>query len=506
MTSRPWTAAPTSVFVTATVVTVALPWVAFTNMVLFHFYVRGAFVLDSGLLGFLTWRSNAALTQPDSLGGGSFFAIHVAPLFLVTSQISWLLPISLPQFFAGFVGLSHVLLALAVFWLLAEGYGLRQSGSVWLAALAGVAFAFSGLAVAIARYPHFETYIAAFFLLFATARALGYERVGVIFLFLGLSTREDAGLHYAAVLIVTAAFDRWRGQRVRQNDWWFTLIAMAYSAAIILGQRLIFPGGSAFARVYLGMPPLGHIDITLISNRLLYLLVNRPYILLPALAAVIWAIRVRNPAVLVGYVAALPWLLLHVLAKSPLAGALSSYYAFPFLIALGWPLIAVLRQRQAEGSIGSATGPLIGFALLLALTFVPAGDVHNPGRLPLPEAFLAAPTRAQQAATDRAVATLSAARPSLGRLFVDNSVAAIDPAGFTRDEIPNWSGLVPPVSETPDTVVLMKDGYDADRLRAIAAAAGLSHHYNIMGTQLRVVARRRLDDTTALIRVLGSED
>lgn len=495
-----------SVLVAATLVTVALPWVAFTNTVLVHFYERGAFLLDSGLLGSLTWHSDPALTQPGSLGGNSFFATHVVPLFLLTSQVSWLLPASLPQFFAGFVGLSHAVLALAVFWLLAEGYGLRRSGSIWLAALAGVGFAFSGLAVAIARYPHFETYIAGFFLLFATAQALGYARVAVIFLLLGLSTREDAGLHYAAVLMLTVALDRWRGQRGGQGDWWFALVALGYSAAVILGQRLIFPGSSAFARVYLGTPPLGHVDVALISDRLLYLVVNRPYIALPTLATAVWAIRARNPAVLVGYVAAFPWLLLHVLAKSPLAGTLSSYYAFPFLIALGWPLIAVLRQRQAEGSTDSPAGPLIGFALLLALTFVPAGDVHDPGRLPLPEAFLTAPSRAQQAATDRAVATLSAARSALGRLFVDNSVAAIYPAGFTRDEIPNWSGLAPPVSETPDTVVLMKYGYDADRLRAIAAAAGLSHHYDVAGSQLRVVTRRRLDDTPALARVLGLED
>ena len=506
MTSRPWATAPTSVLVAATVVTVALPWVAFTNMVLVHFYERGAFLLDSGLLGSLTWHSDLALTQPDSLGGDSFFATHISVLFLLSSQLSWLLPASLPQFFAGFVGLSHALLALAVFWLLAEGYGLRGSGSVWLAALAGVGFALSGLAVAIARYPHFETYIAGFFLLFATARALGYARVAVIFLLLGLLTREDAGLHYAAVLMLTAALDRWRGQRGEPGDRRFALVALTYSASVMLGQRLIFPGGSAFARVYLGAPPFGHVDVELISERLLYLLVNRPYLVLPAVATAIWAIRARNPAVLVGYVAALPWSLLHMLAKSPLAGTLSSYYAFPFLIALGWPLIAVLRQRQAEGSTDSAAGPLIGFALLLALTFVPAGDVHDPGRLPLPRAFLVTPSRAQQAATDRAVAMLSAARPALGRLFVDNSVAAIDPAGFTREEIPNWSGLAPPVSETPDTVVLMMDGYDADRLRAIAAAAGLSHHYDVSGTQLRVISRQRLDDTPALVRVLGLEE
>ncbi|MGI4800880.1 MAG: hypothetical protein ACRYG8_44025 [Janthinobacterium lividum] len=494
-----------AILVVATVVTVVLQLVAFTDLVLFHFYQRGGFLLDSGLLASLTWHSDAALTQPDSLGGTSFFAIHVVPLFLLASQVSWLLPVSLPQFFAGFVGFSHSLLALAVFWLLAEGYGLRQSGSVWLAALVGVGFAFSGLAIAIARYPHFETYIAAFFLLSVTARSLGRPRMAGVLLVLGLATREDAGLHYAAVLLLTVMLDRLRGLRVERGDVWFALIALAYSATVMVGQRLVFPDGSAFARVYLGTPPFGHVDIMLVSQRVLYLMTNRPYILLPALAAALWAIRARNPAIVVGYIAALPWLLLHMLAKSPLAGAIASYYAFPFLIALGWPLIAVLRQHRAEGNTDALAAPLIGVTVLLVLTFVPAADVHDPGRLPVPQAFFHSPSLAQQVTTDRAVAALSAARIELGRVFVDNSVAAIDPRGFTRGEVPYWSGLASSMHDTPDTVIVMENGYDAAHLREIAVAAGLSRHYEVAGTELRVVSRRMLNDMPALIGMLTAE-
>lgn len=498
-------AVSTAILVAATVVTAGIPLVAFTNLVLFHFYERGGFLLDSGLLASLVWHSNAALTQPDSLGGASFFATHVVPLFLLASQISWLLPASLPQFFAGFVGLSHSLLAVAVFWLLAQGYGLRQRGSVWLAALIGIGFAFSGLAIAIARYPHFETYIAAFFLLFAVARVLGHPRLAIMPLVLGLATREDAGLHYAAVLLVTVMFDRLRGRRADPGDVWFALIALAYSATVMLGQRFMFPGNSAFARVYLGTPPFGHVDVALIGQRMLFVLVDRPYILLPALATALWAIRARNPVIVAGYVAAFPWLLLHILAISPLAGALASYYAFPFLIALGWPLIAIVRERQVLGSTNSPAVSVIGFTVLIVLTFVPAANLHDPGRLPVPEAFFSGPSAVQQAATDRAVAALSAARVELGRLFVDNSVAAIDPAGFSRDEIPNWSGLAPLVSDIPDTVLILKDGYDAVRLRNVAGAADLSRHYEVMGTELRVMSRRKLDDVPALINVLTAD-
>src|SRR5512139_211860 len=135
----------------AAMLAIGVPFVAFANLVLFHFYVRGSFVLDSGLLASLMWHADAVLTQPESLGGGSYFGTHMSPLFWPVSALSWLLPLSLPQFFAAIVGLSHALLALAVFWLLVEGFGLRRSVGPWIAALAALGLAFSGLSIAIAR-------------------------------------------------------------------------------------------------------------------------------------------------------------------------------------------------------------------------------------------------------------------------------------------------------------------------------------------------------------------
>lgn len=184
----------------AAMLAVGIPFVAFTNLVLFHFYQRGSFVLDTGLLASLMWHSDAALSQPASLGGASFFGTHVSLIFLPAAALSRCLPFSMPQFFAGFVGFSHALLAVAVFWLLVEGFHLRRGAGPWIAALAAMGFAFSGLSIAIARYPHFETLIAAFFLLFAVAEVLGHPRLAAAFFALGLATREDAGFHYVAIL------------------------------------------------------------------------------------------------------------------------------------------------------------------------------------------------------------------------------------------------------------------------------------------------------------------
>jgi hypothetical protein len=489
---------------------IGIPFVAFANLVLYHFYTRGSFVLDSGLLASLMWHSDAALTQPASLGGGSFFGTHVSPLFLPVSALSWCLPFSMPQFFAGFVGLSHALLAIAVFWLLVEGFGLRRGVGPWIAALAALGFAFSGLAVAIARYPHFETLIAAFFLLFAVAEVLGHRGLAVTFFALGLATREDAGFHYVAVLGLLVILNTARGVPLRQQrrEWSFALAGLFYAIAAMAVQRLIFPETSAFARVYLGEPPLAHLSAGLIADRILAFLVGRPYILYPALGACIWALRARSPDIMLGFAAGIPWVLVHLLANSPLAGMLVSYYAFPFLIALAWPLLVVMRQRQRTGNAGDPASAIVGFAALLALSFLPGIGMHDPGRLPLPQAFWHPPSRAQQAATDRAAAAISAARPMLGRLLVDNSIAALAPHGFAQSQVPFLQGDGTAPSEaalSADTVVFFAEGYDARRLRAIADAAGLTNRYSMPSTQIHLAARQRLEDIPSLAGLVAAE-
>jgi len=494
----------------AAMLAISIPFAAFTNLVLFHFYVRGSFVLDSGLLASLMWHSNAALTQPASLGGGSYFGTHVSLLFLPASALSWCLPFSMPQFFAGFVGFGHALLALAVFWLLVEGFGLRRGVRPWIAALAALGFAFSGLAIAIARYPHFETLIAAFFLLFAVARVLGHPRLAVAFFVLGLATREDAGFHYVAILSLLITLNVAYGIPLRQQrtELTFALAALFYALAAMAVQRLLFPETSAFVRVYLGNPPLAHLTAGLIADRILSFLVGRPYILYPALGACMWALQARNPYIVLAFVAGIPWLLLHLMAKSLLAGTLVSYYAFPFLIALVWPLLGVMQQRQRTGNADDPTSVIVAFAALLALSFIPGVGIHDPGQLPLPQAFWDAPSLAQQVATDRAVATISAARPTLGRLLVDNSIAALAPNGFAQAEVPFLQGNGTTPSEasiSPDTVVFFAEGYDAQRLRAIADAMGLTTRYSVPGTQIHLATRRRLEDVPKLADLVTAE-
>jgi len=488
----------------AAVLATGLPFVAFSRLVLYHFYSKGAFLLDTGLLASLLWHSNLALALPTSLGGGSYLATHVSPLFWLASAISRLLPFSMPQFFAGFIGFSHALLAAAIFWLLTEGYGLRRGAGPWLATFVAIGFASSGLAIAIALYPHFETLIAAFFLLFAVAHALGHTRIAPFLFVLGLMTREDAGLHYIAILGLLVALNVAYRVPLRQQrpELIYVVVALVYVIFVMSVQHLAFPGNSAFARVYLGDPPFAHLSVRLIADRARLLVVERPYIVLPACGAFIWAWFGRNPYLVLGYVACVPWLMLNLLANNPFAGMIIGYYAFPVLIALAWPLLALLHPRP-EHTFGHGTA-IAGFVALLAVSYVPAALIYNPGRLHFIQAVLGSPTLAQQSATERAVAAISAARPALGRLLADNSVVAIAPNDFTRAEMLDFTGVMPDeIARSPDTVAFFADGYDAMRLRAVANSAKLLRRYTVPGTSISLASRRDLEQVPALAGLLA---
>src|SRR6059058_2959800 len=59
-----------------------VPFTAYATLILYHFYIKGAFLWDSGLLAFLVGASDPWLPVPPIMSDGSFFAIHVTPIFV----------------------------------------------------------------------------------------------------------------------------------------------------------------------------------------------------------------------------------------------------------------------------------------------------------------------------------------------------------------------------------------------------------------------------------------
>ncbi len=487
----------------AVLVVIVVPALAFGGLVLRHFYVLGSFFFDSGLLAELIGRGDLQLHTPPAFGGVSFFATHVTPVFLLTSSIARALPLTVPQVFAVFLGVSHALPALAAFWVLVAGYRLKAPLALCGAALLGVLFSFNGLALAMARYPHFEILLVGSALLFFAA--LSFRRFGlaVAFFALCLATREDAGFHLFALLTVLAVLDRaigvpWSKQRAALA---FAATGFAYSVVVLLLQHAVFaPEHSSLARVYLGDPPFGGLSFETVAIRLVGWIGFRTYVVLPAAIAVVWAVRARNPYILAGYIAFIPWTLLHLLAAAELPGTLSSYYAFPYFIASFWPLLGVLAGRERLGLSGSAREAVAGFLIMIAGSFTALSSQHNPGHINLPESLAAMPSLSLETATDDGIAEIvRAVDPA--RLLVDGSILALAPEVF-----PAPSRLTETPVIRPDAVLYFAGGYEAALARRTAAGLGFDRTYRQPGTAIRIASARSLAGIAGLVAEVGASE
>jgi hypothetical protein len=477
------------------VLAAAPAFVGYADVVLNHFYRYGAVLLDTGLLADLAWHRPLALPGTWLLGNQSFFAVHIAPLFVLLSALSWLVPATMAQWFALFTGVAQALPAVAVYWFLVSEYRMRRGWRIALAAGLAVVFSFNGLAIAQVRYPHFEILLAASMMLFLVAWWRERLAAASLFFVLCLICREDAGFHVAAVLAVAVVLRRRDGVPLaaQRPALIFLGLGLLYSfAALLIGMELA-SGPSSLARVYLGTPPFAHLTALLVATRALGLVIVRTYIFLPALVAIVWAAMTRNPYLLVGYIAFVPWTILHLLAKSDLAGTFSSYYGFPYLIAMFWPLIG-WRMRPA----GPLWQPLLGFGVMILASFTALPMQHNPSHVPLFAGFLDPPSFAEQARVERAMSAIADRGASLGRVVAGDSVAALRPDSFRADET-LWGG---PHGD-PDTLLYFAGDRDAAAMASLAARLGRPERFAVAGTPMRVVTDRPLASLGALAPLLS---
>ncbi len=473
-------------------------FLAFASYILNHFYRYGAVMLDTGLLADLAWRDGPMLPARLVYSGASFYSYHIAPIFVVLSGLSWLAPLSMAQWFAVFTGVAQALMAVAVFWVLTGEYGLRRGWRLAGAMALAIAFSFNGLAIAQVRYPHFEVLIASALMLFVVAVHQGRLALAAMFLALALICREDAGFHAFAILFMLVAIRRLKGEPIsaQRPALVFMAAAFAYSVAALVVGHVFFPSQSSFARVYLGDPPLSHLTPALLAFRAQGLVVARAYIVLPALVAAAWAILARNPFIVVGYLAFLPWALVNLLANSELAGTLSSYYAFPFLIAAFWPLIGWRLQPSAR-----AWEPFAGFAAMILVSFTAVSAQHDPSGAPLWRGFTDPPSLAEQGKVERAMDAIRADHAALGRLTASDSLVALRPREFQRGE----TFLEPPPASV-DTVLGFAGDRQARSLTAQAMASHLHNAYAVSGTPIELmtdVDASRLPRLRPLLRPVG---
>jgi hypothetical protein len=474
-----------------------IPFVAFTILVLRHFYILGGFWGDSGQISYVLWHSDLLLDTSRMSGAASYFATHITPIFIPISLLSRIVPLTKVQFFAAFTGVCHMLPSIAVYWLLVSSYRMRSTFGLLGAAAVSVLFAFNGLALAAARNPHFEMLVVGSGMMFLVALVQRRFGLATLFYVTCLATREDAGFHLFALLAVATAIGYWRGApwHAQKPLLLFGLCAFGYSASAIVLQQILFPGSGSFQSVYLGTPAFNGVTWAEIGNRLAFYVVYRSYIFLPAYAVLVWAIRLHSPYVIAGFVACVPWGLLHLLAASPIAGTLSNYYSFPIIFALFWPLVGFLIEGQQVGyAAGVNVKSVMGFALILLTSFIGLNLQHNPGHIDFPASFVFAPSQAQMKATDEALQNFARFQSALGNVVVDAGVAALDPDHYDASET-----VSSPQKRRPDTVIFFSQGYERTLAMTMASNAGLQRLYQVPNTFLRVATNRPLDGIDGLV-------
>ncbi|SOC83148.1 hypothetical protein SAMN05421890_1594 [Ensifer adhaerens] len=307
-----------------------------------HFYQTGPYLLDTGWYVGLFRAVDPLLANPLTIGKGSYFNVHFSPIFVVLAGLRTVLDADLLSFgFWFFTGLSMlvVLAPLAIAACVQE----RSERLLLLpiAAAGGLAWAWSTFVGGFFGYPHPETiygFLAPVgFVLLLRGRVVS----GSILLAILLLFREDMGFHifsFAFLCFLWLKLSR-GDEALARRCLALSVCVFVYSLVGLFIQKHYFVADNALARIYLGNPPLAHVNLGYIWESLSSYVADKPDMAVLPLLCVALAIVFLEPIYLIGAMAVAPWVLLNSIAIAPAARTLSLYYAFPLLLTAAWPLV-----------------------------------------------------------------------------------------------------------------------------------------------------------------------
>ena len=320
----------------------------------FVFYQGGSHLLDAGWFSGLLSGNDWRLLSPIALShaGESFHRIaHVSPFLLLFTYLPT--PLYAAEKIAFFYGLAMALYGAAL-WAAIYDYfarlpwaagsaggvtsaaGQTSSAARWLAAVAvAVVTALNGVSVEVLSFVHIELWMPVWLCAFLWATAFDKKYAAAASFVLLMMTREDAGFHFLTIVGLILLMRHARAGLDAQAQAQAARANMAlwiYSAVALAGSlTLINIGGMA--------APTPGVDASLMLRRLAANL-TRPEWAWSFAILLVWAAVLRRPAMLLGLVSVLPWVLYHITLPLPVRGNLAAYYAFPLMLAFYWPFIA----------------------------------------------------------------------------------------------------------------------------------------------------------------------
>jgi hypothetical protein len=481
-------------FLTAVIVAFLVSTLLNANYILNHFYVGGAYLLDSGWLMGMFQGHDLLLHVPLAIFGSDnagYWSIHVSPTLLLFSFLHHLLPIAPIDWFALCVGVIYGLLGGAVAWIL-----MTRLPNNWLSALiavaASLALIFSPPVVEAVSYPHFEYLFVSLTLLFTIALYARRIWLTVVFFTLALGVREDCGFQIFAILAtylvlvrIARPFDRFEKTLVL-----FALCGLCWSVGMIVLQKTLAPGDNALVRIYWGNPPFAHVTAAFIRMRIENFLLQGSGFVLFWIYLVIMAVLQRSLVPLAGILAFAPWTLLNILAIADGPSALGLYYGFPLTLGFVWPLVHKMWRRN-----GSAKKPAfaVGFlAACLLATIIPvvASDRNwapMPGLGEVRNDMIEVNWIGKSGT--RAFVKQLEARPLASGVYVGPAIASLAPWNVHPAQI-----LRPETHDNKIGTIVAYTSYVLGRslVRSKVAAAGLAFHFVVPHSNIAIYSKQAI--------------
>lgn len=327
------------------------PLIVALNYGLNHFFVTGCYMYDSGLLGYLSTHS---LTWPmpalPFLPYRTFFATHLILIFYLLSFIRDILAtigleIHNSVFFSYTMGLWLGITAVGTYALLVGKIEKQSLRFYFFAFVIAVGAGLNGISIASMGLPHFELAVPAFLICFFACFVNGKKWLSYLFLFLGLITREDVGLHYFIFLFILTLY-LYNSKKIKNSEsyafYFGTLSSICLLTSVLLFsyQKVFYGGHSVAHNVYFGDPAFEHLTSELMIERFWIIVQYRHYILFPIAALLIVALLRKSILMALGFFAIVPWTIFSVIGVVSNPGNLTSYYTFPIVVTFVWPIIS----------------------------------------------------------------------------------------------------------------------------------------------------------------------
>jgi hypothetical protein len=448
-----------------------------------HFFSRAPYVLDSGWFSTLVYRNGInPHNHPLCSWADLYFGIHFSPLLSLFSALSYLFPVDRISWFAVFQA------AIFVPFLISYGLCVRRLEdhsirSVCAVLTAGIAFASSGLTLLLVGSLHFEAATSGLMCVVLALVTFGRRKTAWLALTLVWMTREDAGVHLALALIPFAVLSRQSLFETLPKRTIGRMIAASFAASVIAvaSQRLWFHPVDMLRHVYLGDPLFSHLSADVVAERAVRFARSCQFVYFPVLTTTGIAVAKRDYRYLMGWFVTLPWFVLNALAQDEAKSVFSSYTGFPFIAGMFWVLLyaawlAPLRARP------SRIGALLLFAGVCASSTVGL-YLADPRLLSFTLRDMTLPHASDRETLRNLPEILSENRAALGRLYVDQSVAAL---AFEAVALEN--GWVPGTTNA-DTIAFHSGSWARDEIAADLVANGISKCRLLVDTRITVCSK-----------------